>query len=144
MRRHLKLLMLILSLIAPMAMAEPASTNFIVIVNQKNSLTSIDKKQLADLYLKKTTRWSNGETVKPADLAPNSNLRKSFTENVLKRTVSEMKNYWTQRIFSGNDLPPAELDSESKMVQFVSSNPAAVGYVSSDANLKGVKILTVK
>lgn len=115
-----------------------------VIVNPSNPTTAIDKKQLAEIFLKRSTRWSNGVVARPADLGTESSIRKKFSDEVLNRSVLAVKSYWQQVIFSGRDVPPPELDSDEEIVKFVLKNAGAVGYVSSSADLNGAKILTVK
>jgi ABC-type phosphate transport system substrate-binding protein len=115
---------------------------FRVIVHASNPARSISSGLLADLFLKKSTRWGNGEAARPLDQRPNSAVRRAFSQNVLKRTVTAVRSYWQQRIFSGRDVPPPEVDSDESVVNYVSSNPGAVGYVSPGAKLGSTKELT--
>src|SRR5450755_4377098 len=49
---------------------------FIVIVNPKNESSTIDKKTLSEIFLKKTTRWqTNNETILPVELVSKSEIR---------------------------------------------------------------------
>jgi len=117
---------------------------FRVVVHVNNPLGSGERAFLADAFLKKVTRWQDGETIRPVDLRPSASARHSFTERVLKRTVGAVRSYWQQRIFSGRDVPPPELETDDEIMVFVAKNPGAVGYVSGAAKLKGVKELSVK
>lgn len=121
--------------------AEPA---FRIIVNEMNPITSIDRKTLADVFLKKVTRWGDGEVIRPVDLRPESAARAAFTEEVLRRTVVAVKSYWQQLVFSGRDVPPPEVDSDEQVIKLVLRSPGAVGYVSGDAHLEHVKPISVK
>jgi ABC-type phosphate transport system substrate-binding protein len=127
-----------------LALAQDASPDFRLIVHASNPQRAADRAFLADAFLKKTTRWEGGETIRPVDLRPAATPRKSFTERVLKRSVGAVRSYWQQRIFSGRDVPPPELDSDDEVLVFVAKYPGAVGYVSGAAKLKGVKELAVK
>jgi hypothetical protein len=63
---------------------------------------------------------------------------------VLSKSVSSIKAYWQQQIFSGRDVPPPEKQSEAEVLEFVRSNATAIGYVSPVAVLpRGVRVLTV-
>jgi hypothetical protein len=115
-----------------------------IIVNPKNPLSSAERELLEHAFLKKTTRWPNDEVIRPADLVPRSPVRRKFSEEVLHRSVEEVKAYWQQRIFSGNDVPPPELASDDEMVSYVLKYEGAVGYVSGTADLRGAKTLTVR
>jgi ABC-type phosphate transport system substrate-binding protein len=117
---------------------------FRVIVNLDNPMSSMDRRFLADVYLKKATRWPSDEAIRPVDLGPGSPARRTFSDEVLKRSVAAVKSYWQQKVFSGQGVPPPELDSDSEVVRFVLKNPGAVGYVSSSGNVAGVKIVAVR
>lgn len=116
---------------------------FRVIVHPSNALKAAERAFVANAFLKKVTRWSEGEVIRAVDLRPDNPVRRRFTEEVLKRSVGAVRGYWQQRIFSGRDVPPLELDSDEGVVAFVAKYPAAVGYVSGAAKLVGVRELVV-
>jgi len=114
-----------------------------LIVHPSNPLRAAAREQIADMFLKKVTRWPGGEVVRPADLRADDPLRRRFSEAILKRSIQAVRSYWQQRIFSGRDIPPPELDSEASVIAFVARLPGAIGYVSSGAKLVGVAELGV-
>lgn len=125
--------------------ADPRPTSiYVVIVEPSNELTSVERKFLEDIFLKKITRWPNGSAVRPADLAPNSAVRRKFTEEVLNRSVEAVQGYWQQRIFSGRDVPPPEFDTDHDVIDYVLKHAGGVGYVSGAADLGGAKVLVVR
>jgi ABC-type phosphate transport system substrate-binding protein len=126
----------------PSGAAPPSA--FWVIVNPNNPAVALDRKFLADAFLKKTTRWPGGEVVRPVDLRPDSPVRRRFSEDVLGRSIAAVKSYWQQLIFSGRAIPPPELDSDEEVLRYVGRHPGAVGYVSGTAELRGVKAVNVK
>lgn len=116
-----------------------------VIVNPNNPSVAVDREFLADAFLKKTTTWpKGGETIRPVDLPPRSAVRRQFSEEILHRSVAEVKGYWQQRIFSGRDVPPPELDADEDVVRYVLKYEGAVGYVSGGANLGEARPLRVQ
>jgi hypothetical protein len=121
-----------------------AAPEFRVIVNSSNSEHASERSFLSDVFLKKVTRWPDGETARAVDLRPDSAVRRRFTETVLKRSVGAVRSYWQQRIFSGRDVPPPELESEEGVVAFVAKHPGAVGYVSGATKLVGVREISIK
>jgi hypothetical protein len=104
----------------------------------------VDRELLGDVFLKKVTAWPDGSVVRPADLAPSSAVRRRFTEEVLRRSIAEVKSYWQQRIFSGRDVPPPEFDTDDEAVGYVLKYEGAVAYVSGEAELRGAKVLAVR
>ncbi len=124
--------------------AQEAAADYRVVVHPSHAGGSVERAFLADAFLKKVTRWAGGETIRPVDLRPDSAARRRFTEVVLKRSVGAVRSYWQQRIFSGRDVPPPEVDSDAAVLAFVAKHPGAVGYVSGAAKLEGVRELSVR
>ncbi|MBI5543208.1 MAG: hypothetical protein HY901_04930 [Deltaproteobacteria bacterium] len=123
--------------------AEP-EVGFRVIVNRDVPVRSVDRRLLAEVFLKKHTRWSDGKTIRPVDLASDSPVRVRFSQEVLRRSVVAVKNYWQPIIFSGRDVPPPELPSDSAVVQYVNAHPGAIGYVSEAAEIGKAKPILVE
>jgi ABC-type phosphate transport system substrate-binding protein len=121
-----------------------AVPDFRIIVHPENPATSFTRDFLTDAFLKRTTRWGDGETLRPVDQRSTSAVRQKFSDAVLRRSIAAVKNYWQQRIFSGRDLPPPELDSDEAVVSYVTSHRGALGYVSGGAKLDKAKPVTVQ
>jgi ABC-type phosphate transport system substrate-binding protein len=121
-----------------------AGPDFRVIVHPENPATSLSRDFLTDAFLKRTTRWGDGEMLRPVDQRSTSVARERFSDAVLRRSIAAVKNYWQQRIFSGRDLPPPELDSDDAVVSFVMSHRGALGYVSGGAKLDKAKPVAVQ
>jgi len=133
-----------LSLAAAGAPAQTATPQFVVIVHPSNSLAHADRKLLSDAFLKKVTRWGNGEVIRPVDQGPDTGVRRKFSEDVLNRSVAAVRSYWQQIIFSGRNVPPPELPGDAEVVRFVLGHSGAVGYVAGTANTEGTKVLPVR
>jgi ABC-type phosphate transport system substrate-binding protein len=122
-----------------------AQAGVTVIVHQSNAVDSITKAKVADLFLKRVTRWENGRAVIPVDQSEKSAARAAFTKDLLGKEVSWVKSYWQKMIFSGRATPPAELSSDNQVLDFIRANADAIGYVSDGTVLPaGVKALTVQ
>jgi ABC-type phosphate transport system substrate-binding protein len=117
---------------------------FVVIVNPRTPVEGVDRSFLEDVFLKKVTRWPGDGSIRPVDQGPNSSIRRRLSEEVLGRSVEEVRSYWQQRIFSGRDVPPAELDSDAQVVSYILQHPGAIGYVSSGADVKGAKAISLR
>ncbi len=118
--------------------------DYVVIVNSSNSETSISKSDLSKIFSKRMSSFSNGVDAKPVDQTTDSSVRASFSDDVLNRSVSAMKNFWSQQLFSGAGVPPEELASDAAVVSYVASNPGGIGYVSAGADVSSVKVLSVE
>jgi ABC-type phosphate transport system substrate-binding protein len=143
-RRTALLVALAVALCTPPSVHADPPPVYQVIVNPNNPYTSVPRRFLVDAFLKKTTTWASGDVIRPVDLGPKSPVRARFSEDVLRRSVAEVKSYWQQRIFSGGDVPPPELASDEEVVSYVLKYPWAVGYVSGGAKLDGTKTVTIR
>ena len=141
MNRPFRMLTLFLGLALPALANAPG---YRVIVNVENDVTKVQRAFLADAFLKKTSRWPDGEVVRPVDLSTDSTVRRRFTQDLLDRSVTSVKHYWQRVLFSGRDVPPPELETEQEVVDYVKSHPGAVGYVSAGADVSGVKVVAVE
>jgi ABC-type phosphate transport system substrate-binding protein len=125
--------------------AEPrAAPLYQVIVNPSNPTVTLDRSFLEDAFLKKISHWPSDQVIRPVDLESGSRTRRAFSEYVLRRAVDAVKGYWQQRIFSGRDVPPPELDTDDDVIKYVLKYEGAVGYVSGTAGLNGTKVVTVR
>ena len=115
-----------------------------VIVNNANGTSSVAKKDLSQLFMKKTAKWSNGTPVVAVDQTEKSPVREKFTQEVHGKSVAAVKSYWQQQIFSGRDVPPVEKSSDAQVVAFVKQNAGAIGYVGESADTAGVKVVAVQ
>lgn len=142
----MKKLVLLLFSIVCIHVSSVKAQDFVVIVNANNPANSISKSELSKIFLKKTSKFSSGSNAVPVDLADGA-ARESFSKEVLSRSLSAIKNYWSQQLFSGASFPPEEKNTDAEVVSFVSSEPGGVGYVSAGFDLSGasgVKAITVE
>jgi ABC-type phosphate transport system substrate-binding protein len=137
-------LVTLLALIAHSATVSGDPRGYVVVVHPGNGATSVERQFLVDAFLKKATTWPDGETIRPVDLPASSPVRRQFSEEVLHRSIAEVKGYWQQRIFSGRDVPPPELDTDDAVIAYVLKHDGAVGYVSTAATIGGAKVVAVR
>ncbi len=136
---------LVLGVVTPAPrVARASAAPFFIVVNAKNPLTGVPRAFLVDAFLKKIAEWPDGARIRPVDQHAGAPVRQSFSSSVLNRTVTAVRRYWQQRIFSGRDLPPPELASDEAVLRFVAGHTGSVGYVSTNAKFDGTKLIGVK
>ena len=141
-RRALILALVLVASFGAMGAGAASPPAYVVIVHPTNPTTNVSRRFLADAFLKKTTRWDNGETIRPVDQAPDTSVRRRFSDEVLKRSVAAVRNYWQQIIFAGRGVPPPELNGDEEVIKYVTEHDGAVGYVSG-SNTGGAKVIAV-
>jgi ABC-type phosphate transport system substrate-binding protein len=140
-RTQLILMALLVSLAWP---AAATAAGYKVIVNNANGTSSIAKKELSQLFMKKTAKWHDGTTVVAVDQTEKSPARERFTQEIHAKSIAAVKSYWQQQIFSGRDVPPVEKTTDAQVVAFVKQNAGAIGYVSDTTDTAGVRVVAVQ
>jgi ABC-type phosphate transport system substrate-binding protein len=115
---------LALSLASAVAMAD-----VVAVVSAENSVTALNKSQLADIFLGKTNRFPDGTQAAPIDQAEGSAARNEFYDKIVGKTAAQIKAYWSKIIFTGRGQPPPTVSSSLEMKKRISENPAAIGYL---------------
>lgn len=122
-----------------------AASDIVVIVNQKNPISSIKISELEDFFMKRTRNWPNGDTVRFFDFRDENVNRKVFLKKFVQKTSREVELYWIgEKIYTGN-IAPIQITSDSMMASMVSRFPGGIGYVSNKYKIpKTVKIIVIK
>ena len=126
---------------ASFAAAPPRA--YVVIVHPAIHVSKVNRKFLADVFLRRATRWPDDTPIDPVDLGPDAPTRVRFSQEILSRSVTSVRSYWQQRVFSGQGLPPPELPDAESVVSYVVSHPGAIGYVSAGTPVNGATVLEV-
>ena len=120
------------------------AARYAVVVHASNPSTALKRTQVSEIFLKKVRVWKETRApILPVDQSERSMVRASFSKDVHGRSVAAIRNYWQQMIFSGRGVPPPEAASDKQVVDFVRANPGAIGYVSSEAVPRDLKVLEV-
>jgi ABC-type phosphate transport system substrate-binding protein len=135
------IVLLVAAGLATQAGAEPA---YKLVINPANPTASLPRSEVARLFLKKTTAWPDGTAALVVDQERGSPVRQAFSLDVHQKNADAVAAYWQTAVFSGRDVPPAIAKSDAEVLAFVRANRGAVGYVSADADLAGVKVLAMK
>jgi ABC-type phosphate transport system substrate-binding protein len=121
-----------------------AQTGFVVIVNQASTVSTLKRGDVSKLFMRRLTKWSDGQEVQPVDQVASSQIRRIFSDSIHHMDVPRVKNYWQLVVFSGRGDPPPERASDEDIIQFVRTTPTAIGYVSASAAIVDVKIVAIK
>lgn len=141
MRTRLVAVLALLFAAAPSAAEE---AGYQVIVHPASSVESLSRREIVDLFLKRVTTWPTGGAVHPVEPPEDGNVRALFASQVLGKSSGALKTYWNKRIFAGREVPPVEKPSDEEVLAYVRANHGAIGYVSRDTDVAGVKVLDVR
>ncbi len=120
--------MLVVSLIFILA-GRLAMAEVVTVVSAKSSIMTLSKNQVADIFLGKTNRLSDGSLAVPIDQAEGSALRDEFYAALVGKNAAQMKAHWSKIIFTGRGQPPKEVSNNAEVKNFVANNSNAIGYI---------------
>ncbi|MGE6315219.1 phosphate ABC transporter substrate-binding protein [Shewanella baltica] len=118
----------------------PLFAGVVVIVNPSNT-DAIDQKSIENIFLGKTKTFPRGAQAVPVNLDSAMPLRETFDTKVLGKSSSQLKSYWSQKVFTGKGTPPKEVSSGAEMIKLVASNPNIIGYIDSSEANDSVKVI---
>ncbi len=104
---------------------------FAVIVHPSNNI-QLSPKDIQRIFLGQSKSFSNNLPVIPVDQPIGMDIRKKFSEKLLKKSNQQIKAYWARQIFTGKGLPPKELTPARLVKEFVAQNKNAIGYIDAD------------
>ena len=141
--KKIMIISLILILLFCLNLYGQENSKFKIIVNKDNPVESITLDELKRIFLKKQTKWENGDKIYPVDLNESSKTREYFTENIHGKRISSIKAYWQKQIFTGRGVPPPEKSSEKEVLEYVEKNEGAIGYIRSTKSTNKYDVKTI-
>ena len=132
---------LALSLLLGTVGAYPAQAEIVVVVASNNPVGALTANEVNDLFLGRSNRFPNGQLASPIEQSEGSNAQLEFYQRILQRTPAQMKAHWSKLVFTGRGEPPPSVASDSAMIDALSADPGAVGYVDSSSLDDRVKVV---
>ena len=119
------------------------AADYVVVTSKEVSAGSLSKDDVQAIFLGDKTRWNNGEPIKIAVLEAGG-AHKDFLRDVLHKTPSQYYNYWRKMVFTGKAAAPKSFKDAQSLIDFVSGQSNAVGYVAANEANGSVKIISIK
>lgn len=102
---------------------------YAIIVNPQNQIARLTPNAIGRLFLKQTQiLGSNGNALVPVNNNSGKNMS-AFAEGVLNWSGAQLNSYWSRQIFSGGQTPPLSLNSNGKIIAYVSKHTNAISYI---------------
>lgn len=123
-------------LILLLALGWPAVAwaDLVVIVHRDSPVRTLTPREVSDLYLGRSRHFTADDTDGPVSATvyeheTDSPLRHVFFRSLNGMPLSQLNAYWARLRFSGQVLPPVALADDRAIVEAVSRNRNAIGYV---------------
>lgn len=128
-------------LLLPLVFTTAVATADTAVIVHPSNADSIDKDAVNKIFLGKTKSFPGGAQAVPINQKEGADIRSAFDENVLGKSSSQIKAYWSKLMFTGKGTPPKEVDTDAEMKELVAGNPSLIGYIDATQADGSVKVL---
>ena len=101
----------------------------VVVVGKNNSINSLSKTQIIDIYMGRYSTFPNGIAAKPLDRIAGSPEKQQFYQALVNKNEAKINAYWARLLFSGRASPPSNFATDTEMLEELRSSAQAIGYV---------------
>ncbi len=126
----------------PVYPSDKSIKDVIIIGNKRLPFDSIGADELKDIYQRKKTMWGNGQKISFA-LLDGGKTHEQFIRHYIQKTPAQYHRYWKKLVFSGRGIPPVSFRDENSLMAHVALTAGAIGYVSPETKLSGVKKIKI-
>jgi hypothetical protein len=122
--------------------ARPAHADYYVVVSERSHVATLTRQQVLHLFMGRTRTFPDGTLAAALDLSDDA-LRGGFYRLLSGMTLPQVNSYWARLMFSGRNLPPQRLNSQSTMIERIRDDPAAIGWLPEAPRQKGLRTVLV-
>ena len=114
----------------------------VAVVVRPSNTNAMDTKVIGRVFTGKIKAFPDDSRAVPINQQASSPLANEFNRKVLRKSSSQLKAYWSKRLFTGKGTPPKEVGSDADMIELVASNPNFIGYVDASMVTDKVKVIS--
>jgi len=129
-------------LLATIVPVMESQAEVMIIANQSVLQESMTKEGLKDIFLGNTVKWDNNQKINVV-VQKNTDIHAEFTKRMVKKSPSQFNNYWKKLVFTGKGSSPKRFLDVASLVEYIARTKGAIGYISSEDNAEGVKVIKV-
>ena len=111
-----------------------------VIVHPSNN-SALNNAEITRIFLGKAKSFPGGGQAVPLNQNESAGITAEFNKNVLNKSNSQLKAYWSKLVFTGKGTPPKSVDSEQEVINLISSNTNMIGFISKGAGGSSVRVV---
>lgn len=128
--------------IAWLLAAIPGHAEIAIVAGKASPLEKLSEREVADIFLARTTQLPDGSRVKPVELRE-STYKADFYRGISGKTLPQMSSYWTTLIFTGKGRPPKGIDALGGLIEQLNRDPHAVAYLPASQIGDSLKVLYI-
>jgi ABC-type phosphate transport system substrate-binding protein len=109
---------------APWALA-----GLVVVASSQSPLSQLTRDQVVNIYMGGNRKLPDGSSAHAFEPELDSAVRRAFYHRLLDKSVEEINAYWARLVFSGRTQPPVFTKNVAELLERVSKDPHAIGYL---------------
>lgn len=113
------------------------------VIGNNTTLTTIDKKELVDIFRGRNTFWDNDIRIKLVLPSQNHEFAEEIAEQVYNLSHTKMRKFWLSMVFQGRTNPPIFMDSDEEMEIYVKKNQGAIAVLGQATENSGLTIKVI-
>jgi ABC-type phosphate transport system substrate-binding protein len=114
-----------------------------VIANPSVPDATLSQNMIKAVFLGNRTTWSDGRSIEFVTLV-SGDVHKAFLKKFVKKTPIQFSTYWKWQVYTGKGFSPKAFATQIELIDYVAAHDGSVGYVSGDADVTAVKVLSQK
>lgn len=123
----------LLSVLCSLSAWSFADQKILVVTNKNAPVESMTRSQVIDLFMGKFVAFPSGSKATPVDINGNAQVKGLFYQKLVKMPLARVNAYWSRIKFTGRARPPIGEDTVQQVVEYLSQNENAIGYIPADA-----------
>lgn len=118
--------------------AGTASSELVIVVNPISGVERLSRDEATNIFMGRYRRLPSGVTALPVD---QSESKAEFYRRLVDKDLADIRSYWARLVFSGQESPPQQLHSDQDIIEIVTNNKGAIGYIDSKRVDERVKVV---
>lgn len=112
-----------------------------VIANPSVPVETLSKNMVKAVFLGNRTVWPDGSSIEFVTLI-SGDVHKAFLKKFVHKTPIQFSTYWKRMVYTGKGFSPQSFATERELIDYVASHDGCVGYVSGNADVNAVKVVS--
>ncbi len=102
------------------------AADLVVIANPGGGFDKLSRDETINIFMGRYKKLPSGITALPVD---EGSQKAAFYRALVGKELPEIQSYWARLVFSGQSSPPRLMENADEVIETVSNNKGAIGYV---------------
>lgn len=109
-----------------LAIGSAYAADLVVIANTGGGFDKLTRDEAVNIFMGRYKKLPSGITALPVDEVGE---KAAFYRALVGKELTEIQSYWARLVFSGQSSPPRLMENANEVIETVSNNKGAIGYI---------------